>query len=414
MKVAYRVPMIRASADTDTPTTQLDAADTVAILDAARRAAARFAWYAAHLEQAGLDHHASLARVPVLREADLATTYYAADSAPEPDTATFVTSGTSTGARKRVDWTATDHERYVDQRAELLRRFLGGTCTSACADLGTGHAAASALEVFGRIGLQASQIDVTWPVERHVEILRAQRPDALFTMPMILERIVAAGGPGYTPRRVLVVGDLAPLEWRAAMCRRLEIDLAQMMDVFGSIEVGAIAYSDGEAGAYLFHDHIVPEVIASPRPGFPDAGLLLLTSTERDGFPAIRYAAGDIVSGLRRFDVRGRRTWGYERHLGREGNELKHGEMLSLHAIAVALAGIVPGVAWDVRRAGMEVVIQIEAARYSAETAEQIRAAVRADHPAVDQMIRSGLVGDIGVEPRAFATAGTKRLTAQR
>lgn len=406
--------MAIARSSPGTPAADLDTADTSAILDAAHRAAARFSWYAALLEQAGFNRDPSLARVPVLREADLATTYYAAEAPPEPGTATFVTSGTSTGVRKRVDWTRPDHERYVDQRADLVGRFLGGSCASACADLGTGHAAASALEVFGRIGLPASQIDVTWPLERHVEILRAERPDALFTMPMILERIAAAGGPGYMPRRVLVVGDLAPLEWRAAMCHHLGIDAAQMMDVFGSIEVGAIAYSDSDAGAYLFHDHIVPELIASPRPGYPDAGLLLLTSTERDGFPAIRYAAGDIVSGLRQFDVRGRRTWGYDRHLGREGNELKHGEMLSLHAIAIALAGIVPSVAWDVRRAGMEVVIEIESASYSAETAAQIRAAVRADHPDVDQMIRSGLVGDIGVEPRSFATAGTKRLIADR
>jgi len=43
-----------------------------------------------------------------------------------------------------------------------------------------------------------------------------------------------------------------------------------------------------------------------------------------------------------------------------------------------------------------------------------VRAAVRRAHPAVDQLIRSGLVGDLRVEPGAIKSGQFKRLAAAR
>ena len=56
-------------------------------------------------------------------------------------------------------------------------------------------------------------------------------------------------------------GDLAPRPWRRAMERRIGMAEGHIVDVFGSIEVGAIAYSDDEHGRYLMHEHIIPEQI---------------------------------------------------------------------------------------------------------------------------------------------------------
>ena len=290
----------------------------------------------------------------------------------------------------------------MEHRGAYLRQIAPRLVT-ACADLGTGHAAASALEIFERAGLDGTELEVSRPIDEHVDFLRSTRPDLLYTMPMILERIVAAGGPGYVPTVIVVVGDLAPPEWRDAMAARLDMDSGQIHDVLGSIEVGAIAYSDEDSGGYRFHEHILPEIIPAPRAEQPGAGLLVITSLERDGFPAVRYAAGDIVDGLRLFELDGVRRWGYRRHLGREGNELKHGEMLGLDAIGIAIATSAPGVAWGIRRRGLEVVIELDEGAYSDELADVVRAAVRASHPATDQMIASGLVGDIGVEAAPLA-----------
>ncbi len=346
-----------------------------------------------------------LSRVPILREGDLAATYYGADRPQSRGGRTFATSGT-TGLRKSVDWPLHDHARYVEHRAAYFRTIAGPGFVTACADLGTGHAAASALEIFARAGLRGSQLDVSRPIDEHVDLLRSTRPDVLYTMPMILERIVAAGGPGYVPGMIVVVGDMAPPEWRDAMAVRLAMHPGQIHDVFGSIEVGAIAYSDGATGGYRFHDHILPEIIPAPRPDHPGAGLLVITSLERDGFPAVRYAAGDLVDRVSVSESAGVRTWGYGRHLGRDGNELKHGEMLGLDAIAIAMAATAPGIAWGVRRRGLEVVIEVDEGAYSHELVGAIRSAVRASHPAVDEMIANGLVGDIGVEPADLVQAG--------
>ena len=391
----------------------LDASDTRLIEAAARRAAARFPWYRDRLGMTDGKDNGNGPLAPILREADLATTYYATGGPAGRLGKTYTTSGTSAGVPKRVWWPAEDHARYVEHRAQVIERFSGPSCKTACADLGTGHAADSALEIFSRAGLRGSQIDVTLPVERHVELLRRQRPDLLFTMPMILERVVAAGGPGYVPRRIVVVGDLAPHEWRRAMADRIGLDPRHILDVFGSIEVGAIAHSDTLVGAYLFHAHIIPEVIR-PNAGADDRGLLVLTSLERDGFPVVRYVSGDLVAELRRFDLPDGPRWGYTRHLGREGSELKHGEMLSLHSVALAMAQAAPGVAWEMRRAGLGVVIDIDRRSYTPTIADDVRTAIRGAHPSVDQMIRSGLVGDIAVQPASFAADAQKHRVTGR
>jgi phenylacetate-coenzyme A ligase PaaK-like adenylate-forming protein len=393
----------------------LDAAERSAVAAAAERAARRFPWYAPLVRGAsGTAAQISFDGVPVLDEQALAATYYASGEEPgddgiAADERVYATSGTSSGVRKRVRWPAHDHERYVRHRAELFRALLGDDCRSGCADLGTGHAAASGVEIFAMLGLEASEIDVGLPIERHVEILAERQPDLLYTMPMILERIVAAGGPGYVPRWIIVLGDVAPPAWRAAVAAQIGMPAGRIVDVFGSIEVGAIAYSDESVGGYLFHEHIVPEAVAPTVARSDEAVSLLLTSLERDGFPAVRYAAGDLICGLRPVVVDGRRRWAYDRHLGREGAEIKHGEMLSMYSVAEAIAAAAPGVPWSLRREGMEVIIELGVEGYSAAVANAVREAVRAAHPPVDRMVRSGLIGDLRVESKVFPEGTAKR-----
>ena len=90
---------------------ELDERERALVHDAAQRAASRFPWYAQRLAR-GRD-------IPILREPDLSTDYYATttDSA---DVQVYETSGTATGVRKKVRWSAEDHARYVAQRAALI------------------------------------------------------------------------------------------------------------------------------------------------------------------------------------------------------------------------------------------------------------------------------------------------------
>jgi hypothetical protein len=368
-------------------------AESASVRAAAERAADRFGWYRVMLDDAR--------EPPILTEEVLAATYYA--SAPPAGEAVYATSGTTGGRPKLVGWPARDHERYVEARSNLFRTVIGEECATACADLGTGHAQASAREIFDRLGLDAFDIDVKTPVAEHVAQLRECTPDLLYTMPAILERICGAGGPGYAPKWIVVLGDVAPRPWRDAMAARLGMQRGHIVDVFGSIEIGAIGYSDDVNERYLFHEHIVPELL-------PDGGLAL-TSLERDGFPAVRYSSGDVVRGVREVCVDGRVRWAYDEHLGRSGTEIKHGEMLSLPLIAGCVASVAPGGEWSVERRGLEVVICLDEHTFNDEVAQRLRVCVRAAHPAVDAMIASGLVGDIAVEPRVFdaATSAAKR-----
>ena len=390
----------------------LDADEQSRVIAAALGAARSSRWYASRLAQAGFGDAPTMDHVPVISEADLRAGYYAADPGDDTDsqsTSLFATSGTTTGSGRRVSWPRGDDVRYVAQRARLFRSWIGASCDSACADLGTGHAQARALEIFRVLGLDGHEIDVRLPVEEHVAILRALQADLLYTVPVILERIVGASGPGYTPKWVVVLGDLAPRPWRRAMERRIGMAKGHIVDVFGSIEVGAIAYSDDEHERYLVHEHIIPEQVAPADPRGDGGQLLVLTSTARDGFPAVRYAAGDIVRNLRPVEAAGRRRWAFDSHLGREGTWIKHGEALSLPVITERIGTVAPGVAWAVRRDGLEVVIEIDEHGYSPAVAAAVRSAVREAHPAVDKMIRSGLVGDIGVEARALPDGTSKR-----
>lgn len=179
------------------------------VVAAAGRAAQHSAWYADRLATCGFSESQSFDNVPVLTEADFELGYHLA---PEHDhgahdSAAFTTSGTSSGVGRRVSWPSADHQRYVEQRAALFRSLMGDSRRTAVADLGTGHAQASAVEIFASLDLEGHEIDVNTPIDRHVAALRKWRPDLLYTMPVILERIVGAAGPRYVPRWIVVLGD---------------------------------------------------------------------------------------------------------------------------------------------------------------------------------------------------------------
>ena len=390
----------------------LTSAEKDRVVAAASRAAQHSAWYADRLAASGFVESQTFDNIPLLTEADFELGYYLAreHDGDAHGSAAFTTSGTTSGVGRRVDWPLADHQRYVEQRAALFGSLMADSCRTAVADLGTGHAQASAVEIFASLGLESHEIDVSTPIDGHVAALRRWQPDLLYTMPVILERIVGSGGPGYVPPWIVVLGDMAPRPWRRAMERRLGMAAGRIVDVFGSIEVGAIAYSDDEHERYLFHEHIVPEAIPSPTPRSDGGQLLVLTSSARDGFPCVRYVAGDIVRGLRPVeDLSGGRRWAFDAHLGREGTMIKHGEALSLPLMTERIAAVAPGVAWSVRREGLEAVIEIDAHAWSPALAEAVRRAIREAHPAVDAMIVSGLIGDLRVEPRAFVTGSAKR-----
>ena len=371
------------------------------------RYALRFPWYGRLLDSLGVRHSDRLADLPLMDQATLEHHYYSSDDQP-PGTHAFFTSGTSGGRRKRILYGVEDENAYVAQRRALFERFTRGipAGSTAVADLGTGHAAASARRIFAEMGFTAHDIDFRAPLREHVAKLNRWRPDVLFTMPMILDHLMRSPEPlRISPRKIMVVGDLAPAAWRANAARHFGLRPDDVMDVFGSIEIGAIAHTDPDTGLYHFHDHIIAEVVP-PHLLLPDLperdlppgdGVLLLTSLTRPNFPALRYVTGDLVSGLRVIEHRGRPVTVFDRIEGRLTGDFKHGERVSSHDLCEAAALVFPGRAFEVVDDG-GLRVRVVADHVTPEQVRAFRAAVDAAAPDVATMVASGLVRPIEVE----------------
>ncbi|MDQ3157594.1 MAG: hypothetical protein M3Q98_12870 [Actinomycetota bacterium] len=299
-----------------------------------------------------------------------------------------------------------DDDHYVQQRGRLFADFLATPPDGSIAvsDLGTGHAASSARRIFLELGLDAKDITFQAPIDEHIVQLNAWQPYVLFTMPMILDQILQSPRElTARPRKIIVVGDLAPPLWRANVAARFGIEFEDVLDVVGSIEIGAIAYSDVQSGRYVFHDHIIAEVTDHPslvgaQPQCRDHGdgMLVLTSLTRDYFPAIRYVTGDLISGLQRRELNGRTVTTCDRILGRVSGDVKHGERISSYDLSQAMAKVFPGHAFEViddKTLCIRVVTEVvtEGERLA------LQDAIRAAAPDVATMLDAGLVGSIDV-----------------
>lgn len=368
----------------------------------------RFPWYASLMRDCGASPGDPVS-LPLIDQDVLGAHYYGGPLLP--GATTFLTSGTSGGRRKRIQYSASDDEAYLAQRRRLFADFLADVPEGAVAvaDLGTGHAAASANHVFAALGFDARDIVFTAPLPDHVAKLNDWQPDVLFTMPMILDQILSAA-PELTarPRKMIVVGDLAPPAWRAHVATRFGIERSDILDVVGSIEVGAIAHLDVATGRYMFHDHIIAEVVDPGPPGTPRRcrdqgdGILVLTSLTRDYFPAARYVTGDLVSGLAHSESGGRVIATCERWLGRASGDFKHGERVSGYDLSQAMARVFPGCPFEVSDQGT-LRVHVVSEHVTDDQRYALNRAVCESVPDVAAMISSGLVGPIEVEPISLA-----------
>lgn len=278
----------------------------------------------------------SLQNLPLMTSEILDTHYYTQFS--DPSLAVYRTSGTSTGRRKAIFYSEEDDKNYIDIKTKLFGELLAGSgCTRALADMGTGHAANTALSIFERLGLEKSSIPFDLPIEQHIERLQAFKPELLYTMPSILDHIVyAAGNPrDFGIRKIILVGEIATLGWQRNMSRLFGLDPRDIVDTYGSIEMGTIAYYSHELGRYILADGIFAEGLGTEalggdlRPLGKNESILVLTSTVRKMMPAIRFVTYDVVRDFRPVMIGGVEKQSFASIVKRVGRELKHGEKLA-------------------------------------------------------------------------------------
>lgn len=371
--------------------------------------AARFPWYgsllAAHVDGNG--------QPPLMQAAALEKHYYASPPGPASPFAfaVYTTSGTSSGKRKQIGYSAEDEQRYIAIKAQLFREWLDsgedgdGPVRTALADMGTGHAAGTAADVFETIGISCESLSFRLPIESHIEKLGACKPDLLYTMPSILDRIVrAAGQPDrFGIRKLILVGEIATPAWQRNIARKLGIAETDILDTYGSIEIGTIAAYSSTIGRYVIADGLHAECVGAEELGesfepLPDdEKVLVLTSFVRDAFPAVRYVTYDVVRDFRTIRIDGHERQTFAGIVKRIGPELKHGEKISLYDIEEAVLRYAGDAVIRVVVNDRKLKVILQSGTIVAAQLPAIRSEIEEQIADIGAMIRGGLLEGIEV-----------------
>lgn len=384
-------------------------------------------WYKELLQNLGicfsslLDGRAiSLESLPLMNSELLERHYYSQPPRTETGLSVYRTSGTSSGVRKSIYYSQEDDKLYAQAKRESYLAWLGDDhgITRALADLGTGHAASTAIAIFKSFGAQGEAIPFTAPIEEHLAKLQQFRPQLLYTMPSILEAIADASPSPETLglRKMILVGELASLEWQANMAARFGLAPQDLLDTYGSIEIGAIASYSHELGCYVLSDGLYGEALRAEEidDSFQalrsDEGVLTLTSFNRTLFPAIRFVTYDVVRDFRTIFHNGKNVQVFRCITKRIGSELKHGEKISLYDIEEAVSRHLEDALLRVMVHNNRLKLYIKSEAFTVEKAACIKRDVEQQIEDIGTMIRNRLLHGIEiirVEDRSELPSGT-------
>jgi phenylacetate-coenzyme A ligase PaaK-like adenylate-forming protein len=350
----------------------------------------------------------ALESLPLMTASALETHYYTANNplAQRSDLNRYQTSGTSSSRRKTIFYSESDEEAYLRIKLNVFRAILGiNGFRTAMADMGTGHAEATAVEVFRHLGMKVESLSFRLPIEQHIERLLSFKPEVLYTMPSILDRILLASDDpaAYGIRHVILVGEIASPGWIQRVAERIGIGVEQITDTYGSIEIGTIAYFSHEHGRYLLVKGLVAEGISAEalgegiEPLSEEEQVLVLTSTLRDSFPALRYVTYDVVRDLRPILVEGSLRQSFQSIVKRIGPDLKHGEKISIYDIEDVVYRHLGEASVRVKVAGNALRVYIYSPNATNSVLERIRTDLENHIPEIGLMIRARILEGIQV-----------------
>lgn len=375
-------------------------------------------WYGILLSQQGINPHAceltELNELPLMTSELLEKHYYTKEARSEHGLSIYRTSGTSSGIRKAIYYSEEDDERYIAAKTACFRDWLlEGNHSSqnlapirrALADMGTGHAASTAMTIFNRLGLEAESISFTLPIEEHLSRLASFRPELLYTMPSILDAIATASGDPkhFGIQKIILVGEMASLNWQANIAERFGIRPHDILDTYGSIEIGAIASYSHKLGQYILADGIIAEALPAEQidhrfDKLPEGeSVLVLTSCQRSMFPAIRYVTYDVIRDLQTIVVDGQEKQCFRCIAKRIGSELKHGEKISLYDIESVVHQFVQDAELRVRLRDNKLSVHIRSQMLNDERLVHIQYAIEHTIVEIGQMIQNRMLEGITV-----------------
>ncbi|HEY6748804.1 MAG TPA: hypothetical protein VI357_24195 [Mycobacteriales bacterium] len=277
----------------------------------------------------------------------------------------FTSTGTS-GRPKPVTWTPAEDRWYVAEKQAFLDAWLTGF-GRAFISLGAGHNAGSASVVLGGLGLDVHDAGLS-PLDQQCAAIIRSAPEVLYCSPSILANLIMGlqrrGERPTAVRRVITNGEILMPSARARALTFFGLGPSDLMDTYGSTEVGTIAHTCPSCGVYHFLPGVYPEAAPSGtvggHPADGDAVPLALSSVKRTSFPVIRLVTYDLVRGLRRSTCTGLARFSMDGIVGRCDDVLNYGELFSPYELADLIAGLLPAARWFAFNPGNDVTIVVE------------------------------------------------------
>jgi hypothetical protein len=287
---------------------------------------------------------------------------------PVEGSRSFSSTGTS-GYPKPIAWTPEEDAWYVGDKQELFADWLNG-CRRAFISLAVGHNASTAGTVLEHLGLEVRDAGLS-RLDDQCAVITAFAPEVLYCSPSILANLIAGlerrGQRSGSVRRIITNGEVLFGSARAHAQRFFGIGQADLMDTYGSTEIGTIAHSCGSCGGFHFMDGLYPEAAPAAAAssqaqigGAPDAVVLAVSSVKRTSFPVVRFITYDVVRGLRRSVCGGARRFTCDRIVGRCDDVLNYGELFSTYDLGDLIDRRLPGARWFIFNPRNDLTIVIE------------------------------------------------------
>lgn len=375
--------------------------------------ASNFSWYSDLLGQkTGND-------VPLITAEVLEKNYYLAEAAN--DMIVYRTSGTSSGQRKQILYNDFDESRYLKNKTLIFKNFLDKSIVplkKVLCDMGTGHAANTGTTIFGSLGFDTRSISFEKPVEEHITELVNVKPNVLYTMPSILDRIIhAADAPKEMGiKKIILTGEIASSVWQEKIAETFGINRTDILDTYGSIELGVVGYFNHDEACYVIADDIIAEGVRAEEidPTFSSLDdnerVLVITSTIRSAFPAVRFVTYDVVRNFKKKLINGESKYTFEAVVKRIGKEYKHGEKISFYDIESIVYKHLTEAIIQVNIENNELYVDIQSKELNDTKIADIRANIANSIPEIAKMIENGLINEIKVNEHKGLSSPTGKI----
>lgn len=361
-----------------------------------------FPWYEQLCENAEIDNIKDL---PLMTQKVLEENYY--DKLDGNGYSVYMTSGTSKKGRKKVYYSKKDDEEYIRIKKDIYENIisdLDGT-VKAMADMGTGHAASTAQIVFEQLGCITKSISFELPIEEHIRILSEFCPDVLYTMPSILDSIIFHSNhpDQYGVRKIILVGEVASKSWIEKVAKAFGITPEQIFDTYGSIEIGTLAHYSHKHKKYILAEGLFGEGLQPCEidPILDDLreneSILVLTSLVRNTFPALRFITFDVVRDLKTEVIDEKTVQTFSCIVKRVGNEIKHGEKISIYDIENVVYQYIDNAEIRVNIVDNKLTIFIKSNELNTEKMKLIQEGVQDAIPEIGSMIKNHILEEIKV-----------------